>query len=373
MAIIFDKALSTTELLNAYNNNIVEFHSDNGLAAVSCVINLGDVSFEITPDPNGQFLFNLKEGVKVLINSNSFEDLIVPDIEFDGYVYKDDTLFLSLGVDYELTLSDDSTETTAKAYKFFKSVKQPIKYSEEVIDGVNLSLLLPFYQNNKLAKYASYYEGYPFDFSLYSKNVATITITNKANGLTEDFNLLAGVNRIFISQGSANFTIDDVLPLITGMNELEISDGSETVTLYLEKFESKCSPMLKFFNDSGSYSYLRFEENPKITVRTKTLNTINVDFKDISETRGTNLITGKMKSTRERLQVRRMSPDQFKLFLDLTASPRVDLFMDDLFQKQESDSYYTVIMKDASYKYDDRRNLYNAIITIEYLNNTISL
>ena len=41
MAITFSKTISETEILNAYNDNVVEFESDSAQVSVKCNINIG--------------------------------------------------------------------------------------------------------------------------------------------------------------------------------------------------------------------------------------------------------------------------------------------------------------------------------------------
>ena len=109
MAINFSKSLSTTNFLNAYNNNVVEFSSDNVLDSVKCVITIGTYTFEITPI-NNIFYFNFKEIISVLINQNKFSDDILPTLVlFDAtsHVYNDTAnTYLSQLVNYEITFVD---------------------------------------------------------------------------------------------------------------------------------------------------------------------------------------------------------------------------------------------------------------------------
>ena len=100
MAINFSKSISTTEFLNAYNNNVVEFSSDNVLDSVKCTITIGGFPFVITPI-NNLFRFNFKEVIGVLINQNNHKDNIVPTSNIEV----DNSLLGSWNVDYTITFS----------------------------------------------------------------------------------------------------------------------------------------------------------------------------------------------------------------------------------------------------------------------------
>ena len=127
MAITFSKSLSTVNFLNAYNNNIVEFSSDNVLDSVKCNLTIGSISMEITPI-NNVFRYNFKEVISVLINQCNFQDEILPvlsNLDDTSHVYNDTVnTYLSQLVEYEIVFTNDSTENTSETYKFLKSVEQ---------------------------------------------------------------------------------------------------------------------------------------------------------------------------------------------------------------------------------------------------------
>ena len=56
MAVEFIHNISETDLLNAYNNNIVTFKSTRNESPLKATIVAGGHSFEITPNINGKFL-----------------------------------------------------------------------------------------------------------------------------------------------------------------------------------------------------------------------------------------------------------------------------------------------------------------------------
>ncbi len=347
--ITFSKDLGS-ELLNAYNNNIIEFSSDNVLQAVKCSLTINNNIFEITPNPSGNFCFNFKEISKVITNENRFKDTVLPDIENSGYVYPDDTLYSLLEVDLEITFLGGSTETASRSYNFVKSLQQPEKYQAQSGD---VYMLLPKINN---IFQAVYQEGKPFDISIYSNINRTVTIKHIDTSMELDIDLTSGVNRLFFSQGSSNFTIEDDLPLFLGVNHLEFHFSGEYITMQLEKKDSNCGKTLKWFNSSGSYSYISFVNHHKETIRTRKIDSIYSDFNDISESYENDFLTGKTSALTYRLHLNDINQRQRTYFESLLESPRVDLYLENQFEKQLEDSWRGCILKDASFKLIDNRN-----------------
>lgn len=377
MAITFSKSLSQTELLSSHNNNIVEFSSNNVLTPVSCVANYGSFSHERSPDPNGLFSFNLKETVKILINMNKFRDYIVPDIETNGFVYQDETLYKNVNVSFKVIFEGGTTETITRSYHFLKKISQPKKYADTIIDTAvtGLAFLLPFENDSNVSYYAPYFEGKPFDVALFSNTERTITVRNKTNNLTMQLDLLAGVNRIFVSQGETNFTLKDELSLRTGINNLQFEiDADNYITLFLERIESDCSEYLRFYNKQGGYSYFQFNAYSKKSIKTKTIDSINTGFNTIAETYDTEQITGKNESVIRNLISERTSQRQIKYLESLFSSPKVDLYLNKQFKKTSLDSWRGVRVSDGTVDLEENNLPWLDVpVTIGYANETMSL
>lgn len=376
MAIIFSKDLESNELLNSHNNNVVKFNSDNALAPIKCTIEVvGAASFDITPNPDGNFKYDFRDIIKAVINENNFKDTVTPDIESSGYVYTDDTLFKELSVNYKIELSGGSTENVSKTYLFIKSIKQPIKYNNQRIIAAKIAILLPLEEFSNRSYYLPYFEGYPIDIPIYSDIERTITLRNKTNGLESDFNLNKGINRIFISQGSQNFTIDEEIILASRINELEvIADDEEQVTILVEKIESKCAVYLKWYNDTGSYSGFRFHQIHEEGIKTKTSGELDYDFKDITESDGSNNIIGKTAQGSKSLEVKRITKEQLRYLYSIFTSPKIELYLEPAFGKQQTDSFLSVKITDKGYKaISNKRTFFNVKLEIVYNIKTLEL
>lgn len=330
MAISFTKSLSTTNFLNAYNNNVVVFSSDNVLDSVKCDIVIGSVSFQITPIDN-VFRFNFKEVVSVLINQNRFSDDILPTLTLGGkasHVYNDtDNTFLEQLVSYTITFSDDSTENTSETYKFIKAVEQLEQNKVGVVtSGNNIYMLSPFKKLTANTYDVTYFEGYPFDIALLLENTGVTTILNQTNALSADFTLSNTVNRLFFSDGRVTITIDDHLPLVDGLNELKITRDTDIIYVNVTKVPAIEGQYFKWLNQYGEWNYWLFNCIHKRDNKTKDLGDVNNDFSDVSDTTSSFYGIGKESQHTLTLISKNVSEEDQNVLNGILESPKVYYF-----------------------------------------------
>ena len=143
--ITFTTALPTTELLYAYNNNVVEFESDSTKTAIRAIINVSGEVLEITPNTSGAFHYNFKMLATKLLNDNYFRDTIDPESESD-IVYLDDTVYKELAVTFVIEFDDQTQDTITNTYKFLKAVEQLDQYRIGLsnTDNPKVAILTPF-------------------------------------------------------------------------------------------------------------------------------------------------------------------------------------------------------------------------------------
>lgn len=366
MAIIFDKEVSQTTLLGSHDDNIVEFHSDNVLAEVSCNVDFGSQSFDITPDPSGKFTYNLKEVVKTLINTNNFRDSLVPDLHNDNYVQEDPNAYLAVSVTYRISFDGGSTESISRNYKFVKAVHQPIKFLDNVIDTVSdkITILSPYEAYSKKSFYMPYFDGMPFDFNLYSNAARNIVITNKTVNLSETIPVVNGVNRIFVSGGDRDWVKDSFLPLIYGVNTLEIAiEGSplDVITLYLERHEPDCGLYFKYHNQHGGYSYYRCNRIYTEDVRTRTIQAMAPIFKSIEENFESNFIFGKDSSKVANLLIELKDRRGQSYLEEILDSPRVEMFVQHQYTRADATSWLGVRVLDGTFETKNTKNVYGVL------------
>ena len=358
MAISFSKSLSTTALLNTYNNNVVKFSSDNILDATKCVINIGGTDYTITPNTSNVFRFNFKMVTEVLINSNNFTDDILPVLALaddTSLVYNDTTnSYLSELVTYTITFSDTTTENTTKTYKFFKSIEQLEQNKIGTITtGDNIYMLSPFKKSTADTYSVTYFEGYPFDLSIYLNSAGTTTVLNQTNALTYDFPFVNTVNRFFLSDGRTTITIGDYLPLVNGLNELKITRGSDIIYVNVTKIPSRLGVYVKWLNQYGGWNYWLFNCIHKREIKDKNLKKIFNDFDDVSETTVPFFDIGKSSIETLTLISKRVSEDDQFVLNGIIDSPRVYLFTGTYLTQVTDVSWLGVSKKGSTNKITD--------------------
>jgi len=370
MAVTFSKSISTTELLNAYNNNVVEFTSSaipGGESISKANINIGGSDFEITPISN-VLRFNFREVVKVLINSNNHKDTIIPDEPIEN----DSDLKGSWLVTYTITFSDDTTEQTTKTYVFVKSVEQMANVSTRLL--TEQQLLTP--------NILTFFNGYPFDLSHYSDG--NIVLTNTVSGYTETRTSTAtNTDRIYFFNNENAFELRVIKDggtfeentcwtdrlgynlLSVGLNTITIV-GSTTETLTINLKDVCDGTYLKWLNNKGGWSYWLFNQIHKEKTTVKTLDTFNVDFDSIGETYTTELVTGRSATNSRDLTAKRLTNDEMLQIKDILVSPRIEMFNGSKGDLITASSWQTVMVKSASQIIDNtKRDLINFKLSIK--------
>ncbi len=227
MAITFSKAISITELLNAFNNNVVEFSSDDVLDSVKCVVNINSIDFEITPDTSNVFRFNFKEAVSTFVRQDNFEDSILPT----GDNMNDTSLINSWLVTYTITFTDDSTENTTRTYVFIRSVEQ--------IANLTNKLLSSQYLFNPLT--LTVFKGYPFEVVRFSNGNVNLANSSNTLALTSPDN---NAERIWLSRGDSIIQGSGGDMIKEGFNDLSF-DGSGQIDYTDGKSEKNIKPRIE--------------------------------------------------------------------------------------------------------------------------------
>jgi len=324
---------------NAFNNSVLKYGSDAGTPVISNVTISGN-RFDLFPDATGEFYFNLKRIAQVLINPDHFTDAKLP-----ATILNDASLYLDLEAVIDVQLSDGTLETTTLNFPFLKSVKQLIrtKYANS-----ELKLLIPGATDTASV---TYFEGFPFDVSLYSDAGRTLTVTNKRTGGNTSLLLTKGVNRIFISDGADGSGLESVLPMHLGVNELECTSGALMFTLFLKKKAADCGHLLKYFNQDGGWSYWLFGNLHVDNLKTATREVINTDYENNYNNTGNFKITGKDAETSKSFLSGPLDATEKMQVLELFTSPSVYLFTNELSEGFNAiDNFITVDTPSGNYK-----------------------
>lgn len=358
--IIFQKDL--LDINPAYNDSIVEYSTSlTGVTYSEIFINSNPLPFRIYPI-NNTFNFNYKDIVKVLINQNNFNDEIIPDLN-DDTIYDDETLSLSLS-SFIVVYTTTTADTITKDYVFLKNVEQLINYKEKAAINSNVRVLLP--TSNYLDYHLPYFEGYPIDFAFYGlqngdtfqfKNITTISESEIFSATTNE------VKRFYLSDGSiAN---DNALGLSTTTNLVEfyVNDLLKA-NIRIKRFESKCGVYLKWFNDSGSYSYWLFEPYYDESKLFKTIDEINGNYDNLQNIKSTSNITGKNGTSSMKLKTSLKDEDK-EYLSSILSSAKVEMYIHQTpFNLLEDGKFIGVKLNDGSFSFNNKNSNHRLEVTI---------
>lgn len=341
----FTKDIISTIPLSVYNNNIVEFlPTENNKEIVNAIISINGNDFEITPNLNRTFRFNIKSLAMVLTNQNNFKDSVEPDVN-QNIINNDCTLYNELSIDFTINFDDETNETESKVIKLIKSVKQIIRDKSELDYR-----LFPLVKKYKNQYNLTCFEGYPFDFSFYSDTDREISIKNQTNQQEVTLNIVKGVNRFFISDGLQNTSITNTFPLIIGTNEIIFKIANEKIfTIFLKQNDAICtSSYLKYFNQSGSFSYWLFPKYKSNSLSTRIIDELENDFEDINNTTSNFSITGKTAEEEINTISQLLDESEKEYLKEIFLSPKVYLLNNERFTETTLDDWSEVKIKDIN-------------------------
>jgi len=166
------------------------------------------------------------------------------------------------------------------------------------------------------------------DISFYCDANKTVTIRNKKTGISTNKQFTKGVNRLYLSNGENINGFESQVPLIIdSINQLEFHEGL-TLLETIEVFKHKeCeAPYLKWFNNSGSWSYFRFSKIYQKQTSHKNLDFVNNDFANLQKSKGNFKTMGKEANSNLILKTDNLNPLEQENFLDIYTSPKVFLY-----------------------------------------------
>lgn len=311
----------------AYNDSFIEFSSNLALnykAEITVYPTfIFTRKFVVYPNQYGLYTFNLKEAVKVLFNQYTFQDA-----NFDPSVWskKAKELYLNQEILIEAISPSDSEQLTV-FYEFYKAVKQigqkvhssPFQLLSSSADGINHSL--------------TYFEGFPFHFDVQKVDFVdgkVLTVKNLNNGNESDeFPVTStGAFRINVDRGEGrNWTSDNVLPLITGLNRLELyEDGVFKSNINIKKRKVCSGVYLKWFNSQGGFSHFLFEKFFVETIQGADAGFVGTgEFNNTEDIVGTVISIGKDASASMSIKTR-FDAEEYELLKEIFTSPLVQIY-----------------------------------------------
>jgi hypothetical protein len=378
VAINYLKDVSETNFLFSHNNNVIEFSSDITDPIRDCIITVGTSIVTLYPRPDGSFYYNFKEVISSLINTNNYTDDLNTDVSV-SYVYTwDSRVYLDLDVTISINFTNDTSDQDTKDLKFILSAVNLRDYNNRfpvVSNLIDPFVLLPKITGANNTYYAKYFDGYPFDLTLFNgiDDNTDIDITNLTNAVSFTFtkNLTDKFVRLVFSDGRTTSTIEDVLPLVSGLNKLELIslDGDDNSFIHLEKEQGCSGVYLKWLNDIGGYSYWLFNNNASRRGY-KEKGYLNNDFNNLEDTTSQQISLGLDSKDTLAVYDRNLNENQKNLIATILDSPKVYLFTGTQFAQNNFNDWMEIKNKTRRYDLKQiKRDLFNISLSFELPNN----
>ena len=196
---------------NVFNNQVYEFSATNGVSCVIVITEGINVREVVIDGINGSFYVDLKKTIQSLFNIDNFQDTKVPTPI--TWLINDTSLYREYTIDFYVTLANATIETAQRIQKYSKAVDQITKPVE--VENTTFKVL-------SNSRYYNYYEGLPFDISIYSNANRTVTITNTRTGISTSKAFTIGVNRLYLSNGENTLGFENLVPLVLNkINQIE--------------------------------------------------------------------------------------------------------------------------------------------------------
>ncbi len=364
----------------AYNNDVLRFYSDIPNAKWANITLKGTgltseleapelFTIRLYPNPQGQFYCNLQPYVAAVINTRNFEDRLQPSPEAgspDSFIYTDEEGMVLMGTLYiSIPHSGGTTTSSSFPLTWLAGVQQIGEYTR--FDKNNFLLLSPAKKDMPFEWPLRYWQGYPFDFSFYLPYSIRqkLSITNQANGLSQGFNQAGVLNRMVLSDGRTDETLETVLPLAEGTNRLKFN-LTQPRWAVVEKVPYRCGVYLKWLNAFGGYSYWLFEDTYAIDRSTKHLGEIESDAKNIENSFGRSLSLGKESRDTLKIIAELLTEDERRIVTGLFDSPKVYLFTGQPFARNSPRDWIEVTLKTTAARIKNpKQNLTNFTFDIE--------
>jgi hypothetical protein len=357
----FSKDLNLNKLRMAFNNDVVTFWSTGSLLPLYADVIISSQALRLYPDPENRFYINLKPYVQALMNTRNFEDTLQPSIAggFAGDYIFDFTAgsYLDTDVKFTITLSDNTTETfTAHTLTWFAGVEQLNDYN--TLLKTEPLVLSPFKRHTANHYYLKYWEGYPFDLSLYCPGTV-INLKNDTTLLEQDFDVAGKVSRIVFSDGRTDETLEAFFPLTEGHNSIRIMASAEATVndkfLTLEKIPYRHGVYLKWLNKYGGYSYWLFEDTYSVDRSTKQLGELDRDLNNLEDSFGRAIQMGKESQDSIRVIAELLTEEERVVVEGLLDSPKIYLFTGRPLSQNGRNSWVEVSLKTSGSRIKNAR------------------
>lgn len=348
LELTYSKELDSDHLLNAFNSNITRFRIGDGISFFGdqkLTARFND-EFEIDLYPNAQQFYelDLKTAAVALINKNAFKNEIEPDI-ITQIALNDSSILLELSIELSCFVDQVKYEKEIN----FKMIKAVSQIGEYVPFDIGEDKVKIYTQRNSLdTHFITFWEGYPFDFSVFSDSDQNATIENISTQSSYNFTVKQGISRIFLSDGENNLTLLNRLNLFTGLNVIDLTIGNITKRIMLTYKESSCAPYFRYYRNDGTFAYMRFEPSKNISFKTTSGKEVYYDFNGIGHDTTKSLPATKTSAKAFDLYTELLDSYQADSFKDFIRSPRVEMYIGNIFDTYNEDDFISVRVTSSS-------------------------
>lgn len=350
MAIVFNKQLDTTKIALAFNNNVIEFYSDSGIAPVNATITIGSESVTIYPNPNGTFRYNFKELIISIINVDNYTDDLEVDLDTSFTYDWTDKISLTDDVVTTINLSNDTTETDTREVSWLSGYVDLYKWKQtyplQNLATDNTTLLQRVNGDSYYKHYLKYWEGYPFDITFWQKDTS-LKFDSITNEIFYTFEDVAKINRLAFSDGRTDVSIEDITSFSDGINNIYIDNS---FNIRIDKVTNFCPNgiYIKWINSLGGYSYWLFAKGEN-TTKTDSRGALFNDRNNLEDTISPFVSLGKEANKTIKVREQRVN-SQYKILLeDLLDSAKVYLFTGVPFSKNTFNDWFEVDLQDGNF------------------------
>lgn len=319
----------------AYNNDVLKFYSNvAGAVPLYCDITGPGLGIRLYPAPDNTFFINMKAYITSLINTRNFEDTLVTDLtteDPESFIYDASAgTFLAQTINIVITMNNNTTDPVGYTLYYIAGVEQLGDYRINFIK-TGIYVLSPFMKGTANKHYLKYWQGYPFDISFYYEPTKTLRLKNLTNTLSAQFTGANHVKRLFLSDGRTDETLEELLPMVEGFNELQVMQNAlpnvnEDKFIMLEKMPYKCGMYFKWLNKYGGYSYWLFENTYSIDRSTKHIGELDRDNFNREDTFTRAIQIGKNSQDTIRVIAELLTSDERDIVAGIFDSPKIYLF-----------------------------------------------
>lgn len=380
MAIVFTKGIDLNKLRMAYNNDVIKFYSNVSTALpVWCEIAARNVGSDVDrfrvriyPAPDGTFYFNFRQYISSMINTRNFEDttniVIGSDIDSCLYNFREGT-YLNQDIFIVIMHSDDTNSSAGYNLSWLAGVEQLGSYN--IFDRRDYFIMTPFKKLTDNHVYLKYWQGYPFDISLFTWLNGNYTLKNNTNIL--DANITIGGNKVYrlaFSDGRTDETLEDFVPLVDGFNKLTWSlEGGpveNNIFITMEKVPYKCGIYFKWLNKYGGYSYWLFENTYSIDRASKQLGELDRNNENLEYTFNRDIQIGKDSNDTVRAIAELLTEDERMILEGIIDSPKIYMFTGQPLARNNYRDWIEVSLKTSNVRVKNpKQELTNIVLDFE--------